>query len=197
MKQIRSYFFLTALIILSVAATEGSAQSDTTKLGSRQEVRNANGKTPPSGLERAVFKQLIRLPYYGVFDHIAYKLDGDTVTLVGKVAVAINKNDAGRAVKRVPGVGHVINNIEVLPPSPFDDSIRRRTFRTLARSGGLFRYFQGANPSVRIVVDRGHVELEGYVANRGDYNTMNILANGVSDVFSVKNHLIIENEMIR
>jgi len=196
MIEIRSYFFLTA-IILACFAIGASAQTDNLTLRSPQDIQNVSGKTPPSGLERAVFKQLIRLPYYSVFDHIAYKIDGDSVTLLGKVAVAVNKSDAGRAVKRVPGVGHVINNIEVLPPSPFDDSIRRRTLRTLLRTSGLFRYFQGANPSVRIIVDGGHVELEGYVANRGDYNTMNILANGITDVFSVKNNLIVEKELVR
>ncbi len=150
------------------------------------------GNASSVGLERKVFKKLMKLPRYGVFDHIAFKIDGSTVTLLGKVATAINKDDAENAVKRVNGVKSVINNIEVLPPSSLDDSIRRRTLQAISSSGGLFRYFQGANPSVRIIVDRGHVALEGFVANRGDYDTMNILANGVSDVFSVKNNLTIE-----
>lgn len=153
--------------------------------------------SPEPGLERSVFKSLIRLPRYGVFDHIAFKVDGSTVTLFGKVVNAVNKKDAERSVKKVAGVDNVVNNIEILPPSPFDDSIRRRTLRTIAQSGGLFRYFQGANPSVRIIVDRGHVELEGFVANRGDSDLMNILANGVSKVFSVKNNLIVEKEIAR
>jgi osmotically-inducible protein OsmY len=55
----------------------------------------------------------------------------------------------------------------------------------------------GNNPSVRIIVDRGHVELEGYVANRGDYNLLNILANGVPGVFSVNNKLVVGKEMAR
>jgi osmotically-inducible protein OsmY len=50
------------------------------------------------------------------------------------------------------------------------------------------------NPSVRLIVDRGNVSLEGYVANRGDYNTMNVLAHGVPGVFSVTNNLVIDND---
>lgn len=157
-------------------------------------VFDAQAQTPPKGFERQVFKQLIKLPYYGVFDHIAYKVDGNNVTLFGKVANARNRKDAERRVKDIDGVGSVTNNIEILPLSGFDNSIRVRTLQTFANTGGLYRYFWEPNPSVRIIVENGHTTLEGYVANRGDYNLMNILANGVSGVFSVKNNLIIEKE---
>ena len=173
---------LSAAIILGVSWSTASAQK--------------SGFVGRS-IEQNVFKQLIRLPYYGVFDHIAYKVNGDTVTLFGKVAEARNKKDAEYAVKKVAGVRYVNNQIRILPLSPFDDSIRRRTLRTVASKAGLFRYFQGANPSVRIIVDGGHMELEGYVANRFDYNLMNITANGISGVFSVKNNLVVENERVR
>ena len=155
---------------------------------------DAQAQTPQKGLERQVFKELIKLPYYGVFDHIAYKVDGSNVTLFGKVANARNRKDAERWVKDINGVGSVVNNIEILPLSGFDNSIRVRTLQTFANTGGLYRYFWEPNPSVRIIVENGHTTLEGYVANRGDYNLLNILANGVSGVFSVKNNLIIEKE---
>jgi hyperosmotically inducible protein len=129
---------------------------------------------------------------------LKYKVDGNTVTLYGKVLQPITSKSAERVTRRIPGVGRVINRIEVLPLSSFDDSIRVRTLRTLqTRGGSLYRYFLGANPSVRIIVDRGNVELEGYVANRGDYNLMNILANSVSGVFSVRNNLIVEKDLAR
>jgi hyperosmotically inducible protein len=89
----------------------------------------------------------------------------------------------------------VVNNIQVLPLSSFDDSIRLRTLRTLQSGGSLYRYFLGASPSVKIIVDRGNVTLEGFVVNRGDYNLANILANGVSGVFSVRNNLVVEKEL--
>lgn len=154
----------------------------------------AKRRTPSTALERKIFKNLIRLPRYGVFDHISFILDGGTLTLRGKVNAAINKSDAERSVKRIEGVSVVVNNIEILPPSSFDDSIRRRTLRSLSLSGGLYRYFLGASPQVRIVVKNGRVELEGSVDNRRDLNRMNVLANGVSSVFSVTNNLMVRED---
>lgn len=170
---------LIAILVFSFAGVNAQSLS----------VKNTNQ------IEQKVFKQLIKLPYYGVFDHISYKVDGNTVYLFGKVNNAVNKKDAERSVKRVQGVDSVVNQIEILPPSPFDDSIRYRTLRTLANDGGsLYRYFLGANPSVRIIVDRGNITLEGFVASRGDANLANILANQISGVFSVKNNLQIERD---
>ena len=146
-------------------------------------------------LERKVFKQLIKLPYYGVFDHIAFKVEGNTVVLYGKVANAINKKSAERYVEDIQGVGRVVNNIKILPLSGFDDSIRRRTLRTLANGGSLYRYLIGPSPSIRIIVENGNLTLEGAVNSKGDSNLANILANGVSGVFSVKNNLQIGKEV--
>ncbi len=148
-------------------------------------------------IEEKVFKQILTLPYYGVFDSIKYKVDGDTVTLYGKVYSLGVKSGAERVVKRVDGVENVVNNIENLPLSPFDDSIRRNLIRTFLRDGGsLYRYLQGTQPSIRIIVDGGNVTLEGFVSNSGDYNLANILANSVPGVFSVENNLIVGKRQI-
>jgi hyperosmotically inducible protein len=185
MKYIKSFLILTAII---TGGFLGDAAAQT----------YAGGKTATQGLQRKVFKKLLRLPYYGVFDLINYQIDGDTVTLSGRVAQARNKIDAENAIEKIEGVKTVVNNIEILPLSPFDNSIRYRLLKTYAaRGAGLFRYVQEPNPSVRLIVDGGHLTLEGVVANRGDYNLLNILATGVSDIFSVKNNLIIEKEQIR
>lgn len=150
-----------------------------------------------SPLERSVEKKILKLPYYGVFDHISFKVDGDTVTLTGHVANAMNKKSAERSVEDVDGISRVINEIEILPVSGFDSGIRRELYARLSNTGGLSRYLWTVNPSVRLIVERGHVTLEGYVANSGDYNSMNIVANGVSGVFSVKNNLIVDNGKAR
>jgi osmotically-inducible protein OsmY len=149
------------------------------------------GQRPVTTLEQQVFKKVVNLPRYGVFDHIAFKVDGGTVTLYGKVISLGTKRDAERMVKRVPGVTRVINSIEELPPSPFDNQIRYSLLRQLSNTAGLWPYLREPDPQVRLIVDRGHVTLEGYVPNRGTSNTMNILANGVPGVFSVTNHLIV------
>ena len=181
MKYLKNLLVL-AIAILVFSGVDVSAQ------------RQADGKIlAPQSIERKVFKELIKLNYYGVFDNLKYKVDGSTVTLYGKVTQPITKKSAERVTRRIAGVGNVVNRIEVLPLSSFDDSIRLQSLRTFQTGGGsLYRYFLGANPSVRIVVDNGHVELEGYVANRGDYNLFNILANSVPGVFSVTNNLLVE-----
>ena len=183
MKVFRNFIVLS-LAIISLSVISVSAQSLTASGSNR-------------AIEDQVRKKILKLPRYEVFDSIGYRVNGDTVTLYGKVRNAINKSDAGRSVKKIAGVNRVINEIEVLPLGSFDDSIRVRLYQTLSRSGGLSRYLWPVNPSVRLIVDRGHVELEGFVASRGDYNTMNVLANGVSGVFRVKNNLVVDSERVR
>lgn len=138
-------------------------------------------------------KELVTLPYYGVFDNLAYKIDGSTVTLYGQVVDAVTRKDAENRIKRIAGVEQVVNNIQVLPVSGIDNSIRVRTYRAIARTGGLYRYFMGTNPSLHIIVSRGHVTLEGVVSDRGDSQLAYMAANQVTGVFGVTNNLRVEN----
>lgn len=136
-----------------------------------------------------VHKELVTLPYYDVFDNLEYKLEGDTVTLSGQVRNPITRQEAERRVARIEGVDHVINQIEVLPVSGFDDSIRARAYGAVFRSGSLYRYAMGTNPSIHIVVRNGHVTLEGVVSSQTDGQLAYMAARGVSGVFSVTNNL--------
>lgn len=186
MKYLRNLLILT-VAILGFASYGVNAQT----------VNIVAGKNSAQGIERQVYKQIVKLPYYGVFDNIAFRVDGDTVTLFGKVMQPTTRKSAERVVEKIAGVENVVNNIEVLPLSNFDDSLRIRTLQTLQNGGALGRYFVGINPSVKIIVERGNITLEGYVANRGDYNLANILTRGVTGAFGVTNNLIIEKEMVR
>lgn len=145
-------------------------------------------------LSKEVRRRLVTLPYYGVFDNLDYSVEGGTVTLYGQVLRTVTRKDAERRVARIEGVERVINNIEVLPLSGIDDSIRLRTYRALFRSGQLYRYAAGANPSIHIIVKHGHVTLEGVVSNRGDSQLAFIAANQVSNVFSVTNNLRVDRD---
>lgn len=157
----------------------------TTNLVSAQTNQNSGA----SRLERQVRKEILTLPYYGVFDAIGYQINGSTVTLTGYVVRPITKSDAKGAIEDIAGVERVVNNIEVLPLSPNDDRIRQQTLRALANRGGLYRYFLGANPAIRIIVNRGRIQLEGFVDNKGDYNLANITARGIPGAFGVTNNL--------
>lgn len=147
-----------------------------------------------SQLDKQVRHQLLMLPYYGVFDNLSYSIDGGKVTLHGQVVRATTRSDAAHAIGRIEGVTQVVNKIEVLPLSNFDDSIRVRTYRAIARTGGLQRYFAGSNPSLHIIVDGGRVTLAGVVSNKMDKQLAYMAASGVSGSFSVTNDLQIEGE---
>jgi len=138
---------------------------------------------------REVRHELLMLPYYGVFDNIAYKVDGYDVTLLGQVVRPALKSDAENAVKHIEGVEKVDNQIEVLPPSPMDDRLRRRLFRAIYGYPALEKYELGVQKPIRIIVTRGRVTLEGVVDSDGDKNLAGLRANGVSGTFSVTNNL--------
>jgi hyperosmotically inducible protein len=146
---------------------------------------------PRQDLIREVRHQLVLLPYYSVFDNLAFRVEGDTVILEGQVVRPTLKSDAEGVVKNLPGVGRVVNNIEVLPASPMDDQIRRAVYRAIFSEPGLSRYAESAVPSIHIIVKNGHVTLVGVVDSEGDKNLVNIRVNGVPNVFSVKNELVV------
>jgi hyperosmotically inducible protein len=149
-------------------------------------------------LAKKVRKELVTLPWYGVFDNLAYEIDGSTVTLSGQVVQPSTRKDAERRVKRLAGVERVVNNIEVLPLSSFDDSIRASAYRALfGWNSPLFRYGRGTNPSIHIVVERGHLTLEGVVSNEGDRRLARALVSSIPGVFSVTNNLQAESERAR
>ena len=145
-------------------------------------------------LNKKVRHELVMLPYYNIFDNLAYEVNGGTVTLLGQVTRPTLKSDAGNVVKRLEGVTKVENKIEVLPLSPFDNQLRFRVARAVYGQSALNRYAMGAVPPIHIIVKNGNVTLEGVVANEGDKNIANMQANAVAGVFSVKNNLRVEAE---
>jgi hyperosmotically inducible protein len=143
-------------------------------------------------ITREVRHELVMLPHYGVFDNLAYRVDGGTVTLLGQVTRPTLKSDAGNVVKGIEGVGKVDNQILVLPLSSMDDRIRLAVYRAIYGHPGLDRYALQAVPPIHIIVENGKVTLEGVVSTQGDKDLANIQANGVSGVFSVVNNLRVE-----
>jgi hyperosmotically inducible periplasmic protein len=140
-------------------------------------------------ITREVRHELVTLPYYGVFDNMAYRVDNGVVTLFGEVTRPTLKSDAERAVKGIEGVSQVVNNIEVLPVSTMDDQIRLAVYRAIYGSSSLERYALQAVPPIHIIVKNGNVTLEGVVATKGDAEAAAIRAKTVPGVFSVDSHL--------
>jgi hyperosmotically inducible protein len=174
-------FALPALLLSILVITPASAGT----FAGQETKANQN-------LVREVRHQLLLLPYYTVFDNLAFKVDGDHVTLEGQVTRPTLKSDAEAAVKSIEGISGVTNNIEVLPPSPMDDQLRRALYRAIYGDPQLSKYGWSSMPSIHIIVKSGHVTLEGVVDNDTDKNLAGLRANSVPNVFEVKNNLVVK-----
>jgi hypothetical protein len=177
------------------------------------------GKSPITEIR----KELLRLPYYSVFDYLAFAYDKGTVTLMGYAYHPSLKKDAERAVKRAPGVDRVINKVEELPPSPMDDELRWKIFYNIYGDPFLSRYapggdvlwghrhsllgpfygfaggpFPGMEPAgnypIHIVVKNGRVLLLGVVDNETDKRVAEMKAREVGGTFEVQNLLLVDND---
>jgi hyperosmotically inducible periplasmic protein len=174
--------FLWSLLSISIAGVTTAAVAQSPEAIHRREAR----------ITREVRHKLLMLPEFSVFDNLAFKVNGDTVTLLGQVRNAVLKDDAQKAIKGIEGVEHIDNRIEILPPSSNDHRIRRQVAHVIFRDSRLFRYSMGAVPPIHIIVKSGHVALEGVVATQGDKDVAGIRANEVPGVFSVVNNLSVE-----
>ena len=175
-------FCLGLLMVVSIPQVSRAAQQ------ASKAQREAKSE---QNLAREVRHQLVLLPYYSVFDNLAFKLDGDHVTLEGQVTRPTLKSDSENVVKGIEGVSGITNNIEVLPPSPMDDQLRRAEYRAIYGDPSLSKYSWSAVPSIHIIVKNGTVTLDGVVDNETDKNLAGLRANGVPNVFSVKNNLVV------
>jgi len=152
----------------------------------------AGGQAPGRAvqrIEREVRHEILMLPYFDVFDNIAFKVEGYQVALMGQVTGPALKKEAENVVKQIEGVQKVVNQIEVLPTSSMDDGLRVQLFRAIYGFPALERYAMPVIKPIRIIVKNGNVTLEGVVDNAADKNMANIRAKGVPGIFSVTNNL--------
>ena len=148
---------------------------------------------------KEVRHELATLPYYGVFDWLAFEVNSDNrVVLRGQVVRPATKSEAETRVKDIDGVSKVVNEIQVLPLSPQDDRLRLALYRTLYNwDSPLFRYATQAVPPIHIIVDHGRATLKGVVASKSDAQLAYMRARAVPGLFDVKNELQVESEMPR
>ena len=193
-------FLITAMAALACVVTSLPAQSPD------EEVMR---------IAAQVRRQIVRLNNYSLFDDIAFGIKDRTVTLRGQASRPTLKKSAERVVSAIEGIDSVVNEIEVLPLSPHDDRIRAAAYVAIYGSPSLSRYnpnrgsplFRSAASRVagitqdpplgfhpiHIIVNKGHVTLEGVVDNSGDKTIAGLRANQVSGVFSVNNDLVVAN----
>ena len=149
-----------------------------------------------SGTIREIRHELVTLPYYDVFDWLEGEVLADgTVILRGEVVHSTIRSDAEARVKKVEGVTKVVNQIEVLPPSPGDDRLRLALYRALFNlDSPLFGYAHRAVPPIHIIVKNGRATLKGVVATAQEAQLAYIKARSVPGLFDVKNELRVESE---
>lgn len=165
-----------------------------------------------------VQKKLSGLTNYAVFDWITFGIHGKTLVLNGYASRPTLKADAERAVKGIPGIESVENNIEVLPYSPNDDRVRAAVYNRIYTAPTLRRYNanQGslgraigpgagialaaggitANPpigyhAIHIIVKNGNVILYGVVANQSDAAVAGMQANSAPGAFGITNDIVV------
>lgn len=178
--------FLT--LVLSLLLPAAALAQDTRAIPQRHRAE------PGQRIVREVMHELLMNPYYTLWDDLRFRVDGSTVTLLGAVVNGAAKSDAVASVKKIEGVERVVDNIEILPPSPADDRIRRAEYRAIFGDPGLFKYSLGAIPSVHIIVKNGHVTLTGYVNSEADKNIAGTRAKGVPGTFEVINNLQVSKD---
>ena len=190
MSRTSQHMFSVAILSLSICTSA--------IVGNAFAKANSQGALSAS-VVRQVRHELATLPYYGVFDWLEFQtLPDNNVVLRGQVVRPSTKSDAEARVKDIDGVSKVVNEIQVLPPSPSDDRLRIALYRTIyGWNSPLFRYATQSIPPIHIIVDRGRATLRGIVASRADAQIAYMRARAVPGLFDVKNELLIESEMPR
>jgi hyperosmotically inducible protein len=135
-----------------------------------------------------ISREINRYTRLTIFDDVSGRVDNGVVTLTGKVTMPFKRQDLGRRVGEVRGVREVLNQIDVLPVSTFDEELRYRIARAIYRNPSFWRYASMVNPPIHIIVEHGRVTLTGVVHSDVERALARSLATGWGEL-SVTNQL--------
>ncbi|MFI5103237.1 MAG: BON domain-containing protein, partial [Terriglobales bacterium] len=111
--------------------------------GIRNDIAVAGENVPDGQLQQKLAKKLAydRSGYYdSAFNYLALGVKDGVVTLNGDTVTDVAKDSALAIVARTPGVKDVVNQVNVLPVSIFDDSLRIRMAQAIYGDSVLGRY---------------------------------------------------------
>jgi hyperosmotically inducible protein len=137
--------FLMAAALLAGAAVAGAATKTDTDIA------------------KSITHEVLTYPYYSIWDDIGFRVADGQVQLTGEVTQPVKKSDIEQIVRRTAGVTSVSDEIKVLPLSSFDDSLRRSVASAIYRDPVFTQYAMQALPPIHIIVENGHVTLDGIV----------------------------------
>jgi hyperosmotically inducible protein len=188
-----------------VAALSGTVDNLGSKLDAERAARKVKGVTQvidnivvsaPNVTPEQIFgrarHQVLTYYAYTIFDNVQLQAQGDKLIVSGQVTQPFKKSDLGNILARVRGVATLENDLEVLPVSTFDDHLRYVLARAIYGQSGFELYAVQANPPIHIIVDNGHVTLEGAVGNELDKTIAGMTARSVGLSFSVTNNLRVD-----
>ena len=141
-----------------------------------------------------IANQVNRYTQLTIFDSISAEVVEGKVQLTGWVTMPYKRDDLEKRVRKVEGIVSLDNKIAVLPVSQFDDQLRFRIARAIYGHSSFWTYAMMANPPIRVVVNRGHVTLEGVVQSNVERMLARSLASGFG-AFDVKNQLKTDAEV--
>jgi hyperosmotically inducible periplasmic protein len=158
-------------------------------------VAAASTNTPLSDqtIEQKAIDEVRMYSRYTIWDNINIRVQNGNVELLGQVSQPFKKSDLQRIMMGIPGVVAVANDLRVLPLSANDDRLRMQVARAIYRDPVLSRNGLGALPSIHVIVDNGHVTLEGVVSTEMEKSVAGIRANTAGLSFGmVTNNLRVE-----
>ena len=138
-----------------------------------------------------------RIGYGIVFNNLTLNVENGIVKVGGNVRDYPDRDSALAIVETTPGVKDVIDEIDVAPTSSNDDLLRIALARAIYGNSALQRYTVDPQAPIRIVVEKGNVELHGVVDSKLDKQIAHTQASSVPGVFSIKNNLLVASEMSR
>ena len=168
--------FITAAVVLALSSPAWAADRENLQVA------------------RDVSKQVLTYSQFSIFDAVHSQVNDGTVTLTGKVTMPYKKTDIEKRVARIDGVHQVVNQITVLPVSQYDDELRFRIARAIYGNSSFWNYGSMANPPIHVIVENGHVTLDGVVNSNVDRMLARSIASGFG-AFSVTNDLKTDAEM--
>ena len=132
-----------------------------------------------------------RYPQFEIFDDVNIAVDNRIVRLTGRVTMPVKRDEIGKRVARIDGIRSLVNDIQVLPLSRFDDDLRIRVAKAIYNHPAFWQYATMAQPPIHIVVENGHVTLTGRVGTQVEKSLAFAVAQ-VPGSFDVKNELKVD-----
>jgi hyperosmotically inducible protein len=137
---------------------------------------------------------ILTYPWFTIFDWVTLGIQGDRLAVNGQVTLPNKKQDIGNYLAHIKGVADLENNLEVLPTSEYDDSLRMAIARAIYNDPFFINYRNQPIPPIHIIVKNGNVTLEGVVANPVDRAKADADARLAATFFNFTDNLQVESQ---